>query len=107
MSAEPQSPETAADDAIRAFALGRAAAISKYGQLLARFGKGELRPDDFAQESLKLAVEEGIRYAQDTATLGTAYIGAVVKMASPDPTPRTAKAAVAAARKRTRAKNKK
>jgi hypothetical protein len=89
MGPEPESPETLADDAMRSFALGRAAAVSRYGSLLTRYGKGELQPVDLAQESLKLAFEESIRYAQDTALLGSAFLAALAKVGRPEDQPST------------------
>ena len=103
MPSDAESPETLADNAVRSFALGRATAVTKYGDLLTRFARRELEPGDFAQESVKYAFEEGIRYAQDTATLASSYLGAVAKIGRPEPAKRAMKAK-APARKRTRAK---
>jgi hypothetical protein len=74
MDREPRSFEDMAGQALREFALARSASVVKYGNLLTRFGKGEIQSTAFGEESLRLAVEEGTRYAQDAVKLGTAYL---------------------------------
>ena len=75
MSADASDFERAAGDAMRDFALSRSAALAKYSTLLSRFGKGEIAAGVFSEEVLKLALEEGVRYAQDSIKLGSSYLG--------------------------------
>lgn len=75
MSVDASDFERAAGDAMRDFALSRSAGLAKYSTLLARFGKGEIAAGAFSEEVLKLALEEGVRYAQDSIKLGSAYLG--------------------------------
>lgn len=101
MGSETGEFERLAGDAMREFALSRSNGISKYNTLLARFGKGEIATGAFGEEVLKLALEEGVRYAQDAIKLGSAYLGLVsqatraadVKPASTRPAARRAAAA--------------
>lgn len=80
MAVESGSFEQLATKAVRDFAIGRASAISSYGKLLDGFGRGDLAAEAFARESLKLAFEEGFRYAQDSIMLGSAFLGAMSKV---------------------------
>jgi hypothetical protein len=75
MSADASDFERAAGDAMRDFALSRSSGLAKYSNLLTRFGKGEIAAGAFSEEVLKLALEEGVRYAQDSIKLGSAYLG--------------------------------
>ena len=75
MSADASDFERAAGDAMRDFALSRSAGLAKYTTLLTRFGKGEIAAGAFSEEVLKLALEEGVRYAQDSIKLGSSYLG--------------------------------
>src|SRR5215218_818939 len=75
MSADASDFERAAGDAMRDFALSRSAGLAQYSTLLTRFGKGEIAAGAFSEEILKLALEEGVRYAQDSIKLGSAYLG--------------------------------
>jgi hypothetical protein len=75
MSADASDFERAAGDAMRDFALSRSAGLAKYSTLLTQFGKGEIAAGAFSEEILKLALEEGVRYAQDSIKLGSAYLG--------------------------------
>src|SRR5215204_4908383 len=80
MSADASDFERAAGDAMRDFALSRSEGLAKYSTLLTRFGQGEIAAGDFSQEALKLALEEGVRYAQDSIKLGSAYLGFMSKL---------------------------
>jgi hypothetical protein len=80
MSADASDFERAAGDAMRDFALSRSEGLAKYSTLLTRFGKGEIAAGDFSEEALKLALEEGVRYAQDSIKLGSAYLGFMSKV---------------------------
>jgi hypothetical protein len=80
MSADTNDFERAAGDAMRDFALSRSEGMAKYSTLLTRFGKGEIAASAFSEEALKLALEEGVRYAQDSIKLGSAYLGFVSKV---------------------------
>jgi len=106
MSAEATSPEALAENAIRAFTLGRAAGVNKYAELLTRFGRGDLQTMDFAQESVKLAVAESFKYAQDAAGLGSVFIAALAKLGQPSPASAQTKRAAPAAKRRPRARPK-
>ena len=80
MSADANDFERAAGDAMRDFALSRSEGLAKYSTLLTRFGKGEIAASAFSEEAVKLALEEGVRYAQDSIKLGSAYLGFVSKV---------------------------
>ena len=80
MSADANDFERAAGDAMRDFVLSRSEGLAKYSTLLTRFGKGEIAASAFSEEALKLALEEGVRYAQDSIKLGSAYLGFVSKV---------------------------
>jgi hypothetical protein len=82
MSADASDFERAAGDAMRDFALSRSSGLAKYSNLLTRFGKGEIAAGAFSEEVLKLALEEGVRYAQDSIKLGSAYLGFMSQVSS-------------------------
>jgi hypothetical protein len=74
MATKASSFEESAGAAMRDFAQSRSIGIMKYGNLLTRFGKGEVTPTGFGEEALKLALEESARYTQDTIKLGGAWL---------------------------------
>jgi hypothetical protein len=82
MSSDFSLFEGMATEAMREFALNRSVALAKYSDLLERFGKGSIQPTTFNEAMLKLAIEEGTRYAQDTIKLGGAYLGFMSKLTS-------------------------
>jgi hypothetical protein len=73
--------EESAGAAMRDFAHSRSIGVVKYGNLLARFGKGEVTTTGFGEEALKLALEESARYAQDTIKLGGAWLSFMSQLA--------------------------
>jgi hypothetical protein len=80
MSSESRSFEDLAGEAFRDFALSRSSSVAKYGDLLTRFGKGQIKSATFGEEAFKLALEEGSRYAQDAIKLGGAYLNFVSQL---------------------------
>jgi len=74
MSADAKSFETTATDAIREIAARQGAALTRYGELLTGFGRGDLKAADFTERAARLAVEETARYWQDMFRLGGAYM---------------------------------
>jgi hypothetical protein len=81
MSNSQDRQEDATGKAMREFALGRAASINKYGALLTRFGNNEIGPEEFAEQSVRMYIEEGIQYFNDSVALGSAYFGALSNVA--------------------------
>jgi hypothetical protein len=81
MSQQQNRQEEATGKAVREFALGRAASINKYGALLTRFGKNEIGPEEFAEQSVRMYIEEGIQYFNDSVALGSAYFGVFSNLA--------------------------
>ena len=82
MSSDFSLFEDLATKAMREFALNRSVALAKYSDLLERYGKGSVQPTAFNEAMLKLAIEEGTLYAQDTIKLGGAYLGFMSKLTS-------------------------
>jgi hypothetical protein len=87
MSSEKRTADQPGTQAFRDFARGRLDGIAKYGEILTSFGKGETGPEDFFGQSLKLGLDEGIKYAQDSISLASALFGVFSKF-GPEPTPK-------------------
>ncbi len=80
MTAQQGEFERVAGDAIREFARSRGAAMEQYTNLLTRFGNGQIGTGAFGEETVKLALQEGVRYVQDAIKLGSAYLGYMSKV---------------------------
>ena len=106
MATKASSFEELAGAALRDFAESRSVGVVKYGNLLTRFGRGEVTPTAFGEEALKLALEESARYAQDAIKLGGAWLSfasQLTRAADSKPeatTPRTKASRTAASRKK-------
>ena len=74
MENQPRSVESLAMDTVREFCLSRSIALSKYGELLGRFGDGKVKPAELGEGLIKAGLEDAVRYAHDAIKVGGTYI---------------------------------
>lgn len=73
METQPKTLGSFAMDTAREFCLSRSIALSKYGQLLGRFGEGKVKPAELSEGLVKVGLEDAVRYAHDAIKLGGTY----------------------------------
>jgi hypothetical protein len=74
METQPKTLGSFAMDTAREFCLSRSIALSKYGELLGRFGDGKVKPAEFSEGLVKVGLEDAVRYAHDAIKLGGTYV---------------------------------
>lgn len=74
MATQPKSLESLAMDTAREFCLSRSIALSRYGELLGRFGDGKVKPAELSEGLIKAGLEDAVRYAHDAIKLGGTYV---------------------------------
>jgi hypothetical protein len=77
----------AAEQGWRRAATSQGQAMKRYGTELSKFGDGEHSPQELAGSLLKVAVDEGGRYAEEVYRAGLDYYKAVVAFYSDPPAP--------------------
>jgi len=74
MENQPKSLGSLAMDTAREFCLSRSIALTKYGELLGRFGDGKVKPAELSEGLVKAGLEDAVRYAHDAIKLGGTYV---------------------------------
>lgn len=74
METQPKTLGSFAMDTAREFCLSRSIALSKYGELLGRFGDGKVKPAELSEGLVKVGLEDALRYAHDAIRLGGTYV---------------------------------
>jgi hypothetical protein len=65
-------------DFTRRWAQRRVHAVQRYGDILSSYGRGDLNATAAGEALTRLAAEEAVRYSEDTFTLGSDYVRAVL-----------------------------
>jgi len=65
-------------DLTRRWAQRRVHAVQRYGDILASYGRGDLNATAAGEALTRLAAEEAVRYSEDTFSLGSDYVRAVL-----------------------------